>query len=379
MPSDTYLGWLALGLTPGLGARLAGKLLREFGSPGAIFAAPLTSLEACRITAQTAQAIHSQQPLRLAEKELARVRELGVKLLTWDDPAYPAALRQIYDPPPVLYVRGNPELLARYSIAIVGSRKPSPYGVQVAEKLARELAAHGLVIVSGMARGVDASAHRGALDGFKQSGRGATIGVLGTGIDVIYPKENRKLYEEASQHGCLISEFPLGSFAAPQNFPVRNRIIAGMTLGVVVVEGAQYSGSLITARLAMEFGREVYGVPGNVTSEGSFGPNQLIKQGAKLVTGWEDVVEELPNDIRAELFPVESVPSEERATLLEATLSDSEKALYTLMTVDKPRHVDELMELSGLTSSEVLATLFELEMRGAVRQMPGKHFVKALL
>ncbi|HXZ18402.1 MAG TPA: DNA-processing protein DprA [Candidatus Acidoferrales bacterium] len=379
MPSDTYLAWLALGLTPGLGARLAGKLLREFGSPEGVFAASLTALEACHISAEAAQAIRSQQPLRLAEKELARVRELGSKLLTWDDPAYPGRLRGIYDPPPVLYVRGNPELLAKHAISIVGSRKPSPYGVQMAEKLGRDLGARGLVIISGMARGIDASAHRGALDALKQSGRGATVGVLGTGIDVVYPKENRKLHEEIAQQGCLISEFPLGSFAAPQNFPVRNRIIAGMALGVVVVEGAQYSGSLITARLAMEFGREVYGVPGNVTHAGSFGPNQLIKQGAKLVTGWEDVVEELPTDIRGELFPAESVSAEERATLLESTFSAEEKTLYGLLSADKPRHVDELVELSGLSSSEVLASLFELEMRGAIRQMPGKHFVKSLL
>jgi len=379
MPSETYLAWLALGLTPGLGARLAGKLLREFGSPEAVFAASLTSLEACRIPAEAAQSIRSQQPLRLAEKELARVRELGCKLLTWDDPAYPQRLRGIYDPPPVLYLRGNAELLGRHSISIVGSRKPSPYGVQMAEKLGRELGARGLVIVSGMARGIDASAHRGALDAQKQSGRGTTVGVLGTGIDVVYPKENRKIHEEVAQQGCLISEFPMGSFAAPQNFPVRNRIIAGMALGVVVVEGAQYSGSLITARLAMEFGREVFGVPGNVTHAGSFGPNQLIKQGAKLVTGWEDVVEELPTDIRAELFPAESVSSEERATLLEGMFSPEEKTLYGLLSADKARHVDELVELSGLSSSEVLASLFELEMRGAIRQMPGKHFVKSLL
>ena len=379
MPSETYLAWLALGLTPGLGARLAGKLLREFGSPEAVFAASLTSLEACRIPAEAAQSIRSQQPLRLAEKELARVRELGCKLLTWDDPAYPQRLRGIYDPPPVLYLRGNAELLGRHSISIVGSRKPSPYGVQMAEKLGRELGARGLVIVSGMARGIDASAHRGALDAQKQSGRGTTVGVLGTGIDVVYPKENRKIHEEVAQQGCLISEFPMGSFAAPQNFPVRNRIIAGMALGVVVVEGAQYSGSLITARLAMEFGREVYGVPGNVTHAGSFGPNQLIKQGAKLVTGWEDVVEELPTDIRAELFPAESVSSEERATLLEGMFSPEEKTLYGLLSADRARHVDELVELSGLSSSEVLASLFELEMRGAIRQMPGKHFVKSLL
>ena len=379
MPSETYLAWLALGLTPGLGARLAGKLLREFGSPESVFAASLTSLEACRIPAEAAQSIRSQQPLRLAEKELARVRELGCKLLTWDDPAYPQRLRGIYDPPPVLYLRGNAELLGRHSISIVGSRKPSPYGVQMAEKLGRELGARGLVIVSGMARGIDASAHRGALDAQKQSGRGTTVGVLGTGIDVVYPKENRKIHEEVAQQGCLISEFPMGSFAAPQNFPVRNRIIAGMALGVVVVEGAQYSGSLITARLAMEFGREVFGVPGNVTHAGSFGPNQLIKQGAKLVTGWEDVVEELATDIRAELFPAESVSSEERATLLEGMFSPEEKTLYGLLSADKARHVDELVELSGLSSSEVLASLFELEMRGAIRQMPGKHFVKSLL
>ena len=379
MPSDTYLGWLALGLTPGLAARLAGKLLREFGSPERIFAASLTELEACHIPAEAAQAIRSQQPLRAAEKELARTRELGLKLLTWDDPLYPRRLREIYDPPPVLYLRGNAELLGRHSIAIVGSRKPSPYGVQMAEKLGRELAARGLVIVSGMARGIDASAHRGALDGQKKSGHGATVAVLGTGIDVIYPKENRKMHEEVAQQGCLVSEFALGSFAAPQNFPIRNRVIAGMALGVVVVEGAQYSGSLITARLAMEFGREVYGVPGNVTHGGSFGPNQLIKQGAKLVTGWEDVVEELPTDIRAELIPAESVPSGERETLLEEMLSPAEKSLYGLLEADKARHVDELVELSGLTSSEVLAALFELEMRGAIRKMPGKHFVKSLL
>src|SRR5271154_5816949 len=379
MPSDSYLGWLALGLTPGLGARLAGKLLREFGSPEAIFAAPLTSLEACRITAQTAQAIHSQQPLRMAEKELARVRELGCKLLTWDDPAYPRRLREIYDPPPVLYLRGNPELLGRYSISIVGSRKPSPYGVQMAEKLGRDLAARGLVIVSGIARGIDASAHRGALDGLKQSGRGSTVAVLGTGIDVVYPKENRKLHEEIGQHGCIISEFPLGSFAAPQNFPVRNRVIAGMALGVVVVEGAQYSGSLITARLAMEFGREVFGVPGNATQPASFGPNQLIKQGAKLVTGWEDVIEELLTPVRAELLPVESASAEERAALLDKPFAPAERTLYELLNADQARHIDEIMEVSGLTSSEVLAALFDLEMKSVVRQLPGKQFLKVLL
>jgi DNA processing protein len=171
----------------------------------------------------------------------------------------------------------------------------------------------------------------------------------------------------------------MGTFPAPQNFPIRNRIIAGMALGVVVVEAAQYSGSLITARLAMEFGREVYGVPGNATQPMSFGPHQLIKQGAKMATGWEDVVEELPTDVRAELMPVETSSIEERASLVEASLSPRERQLYDLLNVDKARHVDELVELSGLNSSEVLPTLLTLEMKGVIRQLPGKQFLKVLL
>ena len=231
------------------------------------------------------------------------------------------------------------------------------------------------MIVSGLARGIDSSAHRGAC----AASRGATIGVLGCGIDVVYPKENRKLFAEVEKHGAIISEFPLGTHPAPENFPVRNRIVAGMALGVVVVQGAQYSGSLITSRLAMEFGREVFGVPGNVTEPSSFAPNQLIKQGAKLVTGWEDVVEELPTEIRAELFPVEATSAQDRASLFEQALSPAEKKLYELIRVDEAIHVDELVEGTGLSSSETLAALCEMEMRGIIRQMPGKQFVRVLL
>ena len=375
MESDQYLGWLALALTPGLGARMAGKLLCEFGSPDAIFAASLTALEGQHLPAAVAQAIHARQPLSDAAKELALVQAAGVRLLTWDEPQYPVRLREIYDPPPLLYVRGNVELLARHTISIVGARRPTPYGNQMAERLGRDLAERGLVVISGLARGIDSSAHRGALS----STRGATIGVLGCGIDVVYPKENKKIFEEMEQRGAIITEFPMGTFPAPQNFPIRNRIIAGMGLGVVVVEGAQYSGSLITARLAMEFGREVYGVPGNATQPSSFGPNQLIKQGAKLVTGWEDVIEELPTPVRAELLPVESATAEERATLVEQDLGPTERPLYELLSLDESRHVDELVEQSGLTSSEVLAALFDLELKGVVRQLPGKQFLKVLL
>ena len=375
MQPDQYLGWVALALTPGLGARSAGKLLREMGSPEAIFNASLTTLEAHRLPAAVAQAIHSRQPLSAAAKELAQAQAAGCKLLTWDEPEYPQRLREIYDPPPLLYVLGNIELLNRHLISVVGARRPTPYGNKMAERLSQDLADRGLVIASGLARGIDSSAHKGALS----STAGSTIGVLGCGVDVVYPKENKKIYQEMTKRGAIISEFPMGTFPAPQNFPIRNRIIAGMALGVVVVEGAQYSGSLITARLAMEFGREVFGVPGNATQPTSFGPNQLIKQGAKLVTGWEDVIEELPTPVRAELLPVESANAEERAQLVQQSLMPAERSLYDLLAQDEVRHIDDLVEHSGLTSSEVLATLFDLELKGVVRQLPGKQFLKVLL
>lgn len=362
-------------MTPGLGARTAGKLLREFGSPAAIFDASLTTLEAQRLPAAVAQALHSRQPLSDAARELAAVQAHGCRLLTWDEPQYPSRLREIYDPPPLLYVIGNAELLNKHSIAIVGARRPTPYGNQMAERLGKDLAQRGLAIASGLARGIDACAHKGALS----TPGGITIGILGCGIDVIYPKENRKIFAEIERRGVIATEFPMGTFPAPQNFPIRNRMIAGISLGVVVVEGAQYSGSLITARLAMEFGREVLAVPGNVTQPMSFGPNLLIKQGAKLVAGWEDVVEELPTPVRAELLPVEMASQEERTALITGQLSPSERILYGLLGTDEARPVDDLVELSGLSSSEVLATLFDLEMKGVVRQLPGKQFLKVLL
>ncbi len=375
MELEASLDWLSLSMTPGLGSRLAGKLLRQFGSPEQVFRASLTELESCRLPAAPARAIQSRQAHKDAETELARVRQLGCRLLNWDEPEYPQRLLEIYDPPPLLYVRGDSSVLNRHSISMVGTRRPTPYGNQVAERLGRDLAERGLTIVSGMARGCDSSAHQGAC----KASHGATVGVLGTGVDVIYPKENKKLFSEVEKRGALISEFPLGAHPAPENFPVRNRIVAGMSLGVVVVQGAQYSGSLITARLGMEFGREVYGVPGSITSDVSFAPNQLIKQGAKLVTSWEDVIEELPTEIRAELFPVQQTSNEERASLFVDALSSVEKKIYGLLAVDESIHVDELVERSELTSSEVLAALCEMEMKGMVRQMPGKQFLKVLL
>ena len=375
MELDASLDWLALSLTPGLGARLTGRLLETIGPPEEIFRASRASLESCGLPAAPMKALQAQQPRAAAEKELAQLKKIGGRLLHWDEPQYPKTLRSIYDPPPLLYVRGDAAMLSKHILAIVGSRRPTPYGNQVAERMARDLAERGLVIASGMARGIDASAHRGAC----AASRGGTVGVLGTGLDVEYPKENRKLYAQVEQRGAMITEFPLGTPPSPENFPVRNRIIAGLALGVVVVQGEQHSGSVITARLAMEFGREVYGVPGNVTEPGSFAPHQLLRQGAKLAGSWEDVVEELPTPVRAELFPVEAAPSEERARMIEEALDETERKIYALLPADVAVQIDELVEKSGLNSSEVLAALCGMEMRGVVRQLPGKQFIKALV
>ena len=375
MELEAALDWLSLSMTPGLGSRLTGRLLRQFGSPSGVFRASLTELEACHLPTVPARAIHIKQAHKDAEEELARVRALGCRLLNWDEPEYPQRLLEIYDPPPLLYVRGDASVLNRHSISMVGTRRPTPYGNQIAERLGHDLAARGLTIVSGMARGIDSLAHSGAV----RSPHGATVGVLGSGVDVVYPKENKKLFAEVEKRGALISEFPLGAHPAPENFPVRNRVVAGMSLGIIVVQGAQYSGSLITARLGMEFGREVYGVPGNVTVDVSFAPNQMIKQGAKLVTSWEDVVEELPTEIRAELFPVETTTSAERASLFEQALSPAEKKIFGLLSTDESIPIDELVEKTELNSSEVLAALCEMEMKGTVRQLPGKQFLKILL
>ena len=375
MQVEASLSWLALGLTPGLASRLSARVLRRFDSPDGVFRATLSDLESCHLPAPVAQSIVKKEAFKRAEKELTGVQKIaGCSLLNWTEPEYPQSLLQIYDPPVMLYVRGDAQVLNLPSLGIVGTRRPTLYGTQMAQRLGRDLAARGLVILSGMARGIDAIGHQGAMDA-----HGRAIGVLGTGIDVCYPKENKKLYEKVLERGAIISEFPLRTHPAPENFPIRNRIVAGMPLGVVVVEGAQYSGSLITARLAMEFGREVFGVPGNVTQPVSFAPNQLIKQGAKLVTSAEDVIEELPTPIRAALLQAEKPEAEQRNLLAAAALEGSEKKLYELLSTEQPVHIDEIVERSGLNSSEVLATLFDLEMKGIIRQLPGKQFSKVLL
>jgi DNA processing protein len=369
--------WLAISLTPGLGPTKSRKLVEHFGSPEAVLRASLTELEATGIQAVSAQSLATGKSAELAREEIAKSAESDASVITMDDPSYPPRLKEIYDPPLVLYVRGNLDVLIKPGIAMVGTRHPTPYGTGMAERLACDLAAQGLVIISGMARGVDTASHRGAI-----SAKGKTIAVFGTGVDVIYPKENSRLSEQIlALGGAFISEFPIGTFAAPQNFPIRNRILSGMSVGVLVVEAAEYSGTRITARCALEQNRDVFAVPGNVTNKNSWGPNTLIKQGAKLVATWEDVWEDLPTEVRLALTPAsppESPGAKSASLFPDETLPPHERKILSLLKADETTHIDEIVEKleTEMSSSEIFAALFELELTGKVRQMPGKNFVK---
>jgi DNA processing protein len=299
--------------------------------------------------------------------------------LTEGDPHWPARLTEIYDPPLVLYVRGNVDAVSKPGIAVVGTRHPTPYGIGMAERLACDLAVRGLVIFSGLARGVDAAAHRGAL-----KGPGKTVAVFGTGVDEVYPKENKKLIDPIlASGGALVSEFPMAAFAAPQNFPIRNRIISGLSLGVLVVEAAEHSGSRITARCALEQGRELFAVPSNVTSRNSWGPNTLIKQGAKLTATWEDVWEELPAALQEQLESETGGAASDKRPQPEggpqARLSPAEKKVLSFLKEHESTHIDQIIEKfeSHLSSAEIFTALFELELNGKIRQMAGKNYVKS--
>jgi DNA processing protein len=369
--------WLALALTQGLGPTRNKKLVEHFGRPDRVLQASLTELEATGMLAVSAQSIATGKSLDLAQQECAKASQAGARIVSLSDIEYPARLKEIYDPPVVLYIRGNVALLAKPGIAVVGTRHPTPYGTGMAERLSTDLAAHGLVNISGMARGVDTAAHRGAI-----AANGKTIAVFGTGIDVMYPKEYTRLAEQIlAFDGALISEFPVGTFAAPQNFPIRNRIISGMSVGVLVVEAAEYSGTRITSRCALEQNRDVYAVPGNVTNKNSWGPNTLIKQGAKLVATWEDVWEELPADVQAALSSEqhESLEPATASLFPDDSTSPHEKKILKLIKPDESTHIDQLVEMleGEMSSSEIFAALFELELNGKIRQLPGKNFVKS--
>ena len=376
---DDRLAWLALALTPGIGPRRILEAVQRLDSPAQLFTLSLTALEGLRFPAESAQFLFEGKGRSAAEAEWARVREQGATIVSFTSAEYPERLREIYDPPPVLWVRGDARLLAWPSIAIVGTRHPTPYGAGIAEMLARDLAARNLLIVSGMARGIDSCAHRGAL-----SARMPTLAVWGTGIDVVYPKENKKLAEEIlSAGGTIVSELPMGTFPAPQNFPRRNRILSGVSVGVLVVEAGENSGTRVTARCAMEQNRDLFAVPGNVTNKGSWTPNTLIKQGAKLVATWEDVWEELPSQVRMELEAAAPAASRSPSTaslLPDPVLRPQEAIVLDVLRADQSTQIDELLELveTQLTSSEVFTALFELEITGRIRCLPGKNYVRTM-
>ncbi len=359
--------WVALNLLFAEHLHSLYKLSRSFPSLLEVFQAPKRDLVALGIDAKVAEALLSVQLLEKAEEEIARLKKMGCAVLTMADDAYPEYLREISDPPVVLYYAGDLSVLRLPAVAIVGSRKPTPYGRAVAEKLAADLSGRGMVIVSGMARGVDSISHWGALN------EGKTAAVLGSGLDVIYPKENKRLFQKIQDSGLVVTEYALKSPPLARHFPLRNRIISGLVLAVIVVEAAERSGSLITARLGLEFNREVLAVPGNITSPLSKGTNLLIKMGAKLVETWEDVVEELPSFLRESLL--------ERGADKEKDLSaldPKERQIYEYLCPDTLTHVDTLVEWSGLSVSEILSYLLSLELKGLVNQSPGKNFQRKL-
>jgi DNA processing protein len=376
--NEERFAWLALALTPKLGPRRILRAFERAGSAARILDMRLTELEGLQFPAESAQFIAEGQALTAAHQQMDELAKTGGSFLAYADADYPERLREIFDPPALLWLRGDVRLLAEPSIAVVGTRHPTPYGTGMAEMLSRDLAARGIIILSGMARGIDTSAHKGAL-----AAKRPTIAIWGTGIDVIYPKENKSLAEQiVAGGGAILSEFPLGTFPAPQNFPRRNRILSGMSVGVLVIEAAEYSGTRVTARCAIEQNRDVYAVPGNVTTKNAWGPNTLIKQGAKLTATWEDVWEDLPSQIRLLLEKREGLASNEpsAASLFrEEPLPPHEARLLSVLRPDEALQIDEIMEKleAELSSSEIFTALFELELAGRVRQLPGKNYVKS--
>jgi len=366
-------------MTPGVGPRAATKLLERFGSAEAVFHARRSELESLRLQPETVDSLIKREFQEKAKVELERVKELGGDVLILDDGSYPALLREIDDPPPVLYVKGDWQAcLDQPCVGVVGSRQCSTYGVNASEMLSRDLASRGITVVSGLARGIDAAGHKGAIQG-----HGRTVAVMGTGIDAVYPRENTGLARDIlSNGGCLVTQFPLGTPPLKDNFPYRNRIISGLSLGILIIEASERSGSLITARLAMEQNREVMAVPGNITSGNSFGTNYLIKSGAKLVQQWQDVVSELPSDIASSILPpkidVQKPEATRQPTLAPADLSEHERTVWSLLAPDDSTHIDVLLETSGLSFGDLNNALVSLDIRDLIRVLPGKNYARRI-
>lgn len=358
--------FLTLMSIPSVGQTRMRSLIDAFGSPTNVLNAdPKALVRLPNISETLARQIATERDPRWVDKQLKLMDSLGVQVVSlWDD-GYPARLRTIYDPPPLLFIRGDVARCDDFSIAIVGTRKATHYGRQIAQMLSGELVLRGITVVSGLARGIDTIAHKSAL-----ANGGPTVAVLGCGLDVVYPPENRKLYQEVESNGAIMSEFAMGTRPDPGNFPSRNRIISGMSQGVVVVEAGERSGALLTANLAVDQGREVFAVPGNINNPMSQGPNNLIKIGAKIVTDIDDIINELRH------VPQSFAQRQKLEQRETPPLSEAETHIYKALSTE-PKHIDVLSEELDKTSAELLGHLLQMELKGAVLQLPGKLFVVA--
>jgi len=364
--------WLALHLIPGMGPVTCHKFVAHFGSPDMIFSAginDLSSISRLRPESLAALTDRGRQNLKaLANDEIEKAAAKHISIIAYDDPLYPPLLKNIHDPPVVLYLRGNPAVLNCQGVGMVGSRAATHYGKSIAEQLASSLVRKDFTIISGMALGIDGAAHKGAM-----AAEGRTIAVLGCGIDIIYPPGNHKLYQDIVASGAVVSEYPLGTMPENFRFPARNRIISGLSLGVVVVEAANRSGSLITARHALEQGREVFAVPGRIDSVKSAGTHTLLQQGAKLVHSVNDIVEEFQYTVDRENQVDHG--SEKKGQAILGQLNREESSLLACLDV-YPRTIDEIVRESGLSPQKTNELLLFLELKGIVESLPGKSYQK---
>lgn len=355
---DEVAFWVGFNLVPGIGPKRTRLLLDCFGDLARAWSANASELAAAGLDKRSIKSLAETRAKVSLEDEMTRIRNAGISVLTWSDAEYPRLLREIPGTPPLLYVRG--EILPRdeLAVAVVGTRKASTYGREVAQMLVRDLAACGVTVVSGLARGIDSAAHRAALDA-----GGRTLAVLGSGVDVIYPSENRSLARRIAEHGALISEYPLGTKPDARNFPPRNRIISGLALGTLVIEAGKRSGALLTVRHALEQGRDVFAVPGNILAAGSRGVNALIREGAKPVVDAGDILQELNLNMVTEFVEAREILPD----------SDTEAMLLRHLTAE-PLHVDELARRTGMAISDVNSTLILMELKGQVRHLGGMNY-----
>jgi DNA processing protein len=365
---DNVKYWVALNIVLSEQLKAIKKLIIRFPDIQDLFQTSIADLQTLGLDEQTAAALISPKTLHRAENDIEKLLRKKYTILTLEDRKYPSYLRETFDPPCVLYCAGKVDVLEEPSVSIVGARKPTPYGIAVAEKLAFDLASRGAVVVSGLARGIDSIAHWGALQG------GKTVAVMGSGLNMIYPRENKRLFERIIERGAVITEFPLKSPPLGYHFPMRNRIISGLSLAVAVIEATIRSGSLITARLALEQNREVMAVPGNTTSELSRGTNWLVKTGAKLVERWEDVAEELPPPLKDQLL----AQKEEKITKTLPPVTPHEEKVLALLKPDELTPVNELVEKSDFSVSEILSLSLQLELKGYISQSAGKNFQRKI-